>query len=191
MQGGQQIVDCASPLKTTSLKEVAVHSIVASKTIVAAVAIGLLASCASGPKEPKEATLTSEVVAAADINPNRRETAQPVKLHVFYLKQDEAFLQATFNDLIMPDSPAIAADLVRRTEGLVGPGETIYLDDKFDESAKFIGVISEFTRIDQAEWRSIVAVPEGSWKDLLTPFKDKKLQITVAGLAVSCAIVED
>lgn len=167
------------------------HSIVASKTIVAAVAIGLLASCASGPKEPKEATLTSEVVAAADINPNRRETAQPVKLHVFYLKQDEAFLQATFNDLIMPDSPAIAADLVRRTEGLVGPGETIYLDDKFDESAKFIGVISEFTRIDQAEWRSIVAVPEGSWKDLLTPFKDKKLQITVAGLAVSCAIVED
>lgn len=162
----------------------------AFKPIVMIVLLGLLTSCASGDK-PKEAKLTSEVVAAADINPNRRDNAQPVKLHVFYLKQDEAFLQATFNDLINPDAPAIAADLIRRTEGLVGPGETAYLDDKIDEQTKFIGVVSEFTRIDQAQWRSIVAVPQGSWKDLLRPFSNKKLQITVAELAVSCAIVED
>lgn len=163
----------------------------ALQTIIATILIGLLAACASGNKPPKEVKLTSEVIATADINPNRRETAQPVKLHVFYLKQDEAFLQATFNDLIVPDAPAIAADLLRRTEGLVGPGETVYLDDKFDAQTKYIGVVSEFTRIDQAQWRSIVAVPEGSWKDFLTPFGGKKLQIMVSALTVSCAIVKD
>ena len=154
-------------------------------------AVLLLTACASGPKPPKETKLKSEVVAAENINPNRRGTPQPVKLHVFYLKQDEAFLQANFAELIAPDSEPLAADLLRRTHGLVGPSETQLLDDKFDKQTKFIGVVAEFTNISEAQWRAVAPVPEGSWKDLLTPLKDHKRLINVDELSVTAAVVED
>ena len=110
---------------------------------------------------------------------------------MFYLKQDEAFLGATFNELVDPDSPPIAEDLIRRTEGLIGPGEMTLLDSKFDKQTMFIGVVSEFTRIDQASWRGIVAVPQSGWKDMLNPFSGQKLQITIERLQVNAAIVKD
>lgn len=162
---------------------------VAVHWVVIAVLVGM-ASCASSPA-PKETKLKSDVVAAANINPNRRGTPQPVKLHVYYLKQDEAFLQANFSDLIQPDAPVIASDLIRRTESLIGPGETLSLDTKFDEQSKFIGVVAEFTRIDQAQWRSLAAVPPGSWKIKLNPFKGQKLLVTLENLSVDSAIVKD
>ena len=150
-----------------------------------------ISACAGGPKAPKEAKLATEVVAAADLNPNRRDTPQPVKLHVYYLKQDEAFVQATFSELVGADAASIAADLVRRIETLVGPGETQTLDSTFDEQVRFIGVVAEFTRIDSAKWRSVVMVPEDSWTNLLNPFKDEKLVISVGAASVDSAIVED
>ena len=125
--------------------------------LIAAAFLVVLASCAAKP--PKPATLKSEVVAAEDLNPNRRGVAQPVKLHIYYLRQDEAFQQATFADLVAVEAAAIAPDLIHRSESLVGPGELLNLDDEFDPETQFIGVVAAFTRIDQAVWRCVVPVP--------------------------------
>lgn len=159
---------------------------------LAVLAFAVLAlSFFSGGASAKETKLKSEVIAAESINPSRRGTPQPVKLHIFYLTHDAAFLAANFSDLVNPESPVLGDELVRRAEHLVGPGQTLALDETFDEAAKFIGVVAEFTSLDLSEWRAVVAVPARRWTDVLRLFRRSKLQIVVEGTSVSCAIVED
>jgi type VI secretion system protein VasD len=151
----------------------------------------VFAYLSTGVAGAKETKLVSEVSAAANINPNRRGTPQPVKLHVFYLAEDDAFVQANFGDLIDPESAVLGDELVRRAESLIGPGETLALDEKFDEAAKFIGVVAEFTDVDVASWRAVAAVPARRWTDVVKLFSKNKLQILIDGTSVTCAIVED
>lgn len=145
----------------------------------------------AAPSNAKETKLKSEVIAAESINPNRRGSAQPVKMHIYYLKHDEAFMLANFGDLTDVDSPVLADDLVRRAEILIGPGEMLELDEAFDEAAQFIGVVAEFTAIEQAAWRAVVAVPARRWRDVLRLFQNSKLQILLDGTTVSAEIIED
>ena len=161
-----------------------------AQAFVAAVVV-LAASLAGGVADAKDTKLKSELVATEQINPSRRGTPQPVKVHIFYLAQDEAFLQADFMDLVTAHAAVLGDDLVRRAEQLIGPGETIELDEQFDEAARFIGVVAEFRELDQAMWRSSVAVPARRWTDVLRLFKNSKLQVLVDGTTVTCAIVED
>jgi type VI secretion system protein VasD len=164
------------------------HSIMKYLVSVAAgLALGLAAAHAEG----KETKLKSEVVAAENINPSRRGTPQPVKIHIFYLAEDDAFLQGNFTDLADPESAVLGDELVRRAKQLIGPGDVLALDEAFDEAAKFIGVIAEFTDLDQASWRAIAPVPARRWTDVLKLFKNGKLQILVDGITISCAIVEE
>ena len=167
----------------------AVGRALAGVSVVPAIAliVATLVFTGCAGKAPKETKLKSDIVAGELLNPNRRGTPQPVKLHVYYLKQDEAFLQANFNQLIQPEASSIAGDLIRRTEALVGPGETRSIDAKFDKQTRFIGAVAEFTKIDEANWRALVAVPGSSWN----PFKGRKLKISLDDLSVDCAIVKD
>jgi type VI secretion system protein VasD len=154
-------------------------------------AAGALLSFAAMPGDAKETKLKSQVVAADNINPSRRGTPQPVKIHIFYLAEDDAFLQANFADLVDPESPALGDELVRRAEQLIGPGEQLELDEAFDEAAKFIGVVAAFTDVGQASWRAVAAVPARRWTDVLKLFKNSKLEILVDGITITCAIVEE
>jgi type VI secretion system VasD/TssJ family lipoprotein len=162
-----------------------------SSRLAALAAAVCLTAALAVPAAAKETKLRSEVVAAENINPSRRGTPQPVKLHIFYLAKADKFGQANFADLVVPDAPSLGPELVRHAEHLVGPGETLALDEQFDEAAKFIGVIAEFTELDQASWRAVAAVPARRWTDVLKLFKNSKLQILVDGTTVTCAIVED
>jgi type VI secretion system protein VasD len=141
--------------------------------------------------EAKETKLRSEVSAAENVNPNRRGAAQPIKLYIFYLAADEAFLQASFSELAGAEVPVLGKELVRRSEVLIGPGEVMALDETFDEAAKFIGVVAAFTNIDEAMWRGIQEVPRRKWTDVVRLFSKNKLEIKIEGTTVSCAIVRE
>lgn len=157
--------------------------------LAALLAIVLMTGCAA--KEPKPIKLASDVVASADLNPNRRDASQPVVVHIYYLKQDEAFLQASFRELIAPEPAALSADLVRHTQTLIGPGEQQSLDQEFDPDTQFIGVVAAFTRIEDAQWRALIAVPGNTLREKLNPFGGKRLEINVAGTAVDAQIIKD
>jgi type VI secretion system VasD/TssJ family lipoprotein len=73
---------------------------------------------------------------------------------------------------------------------LIGPAEMLALDEEFDEAAQFIGVVAEFTNIDEASWRAIAAVPAKKWTDVVKLFRQNKLEILIDGTSVSCAIVK-
>jgi type VI secretion system VasD/TssJ family lipoprotein len=141
--------------------------------------------------EARQTRLKSEVIATEHINPSRRGTPQPVKVHIFYLAQSDAFLAANFADLVDPASAVLGDELVRRAERLIGPGERLELDEEFDEAARFIGVIAEFTEVEQAIWRAVEAVPGRRWTDVLRLWRSNKLEILVDGTTISCAIVEN
>lgn len=160
-------------------------------TLLTVAAAGLVLSLGAAESDAKETKLKSEVIAAENINPSRRGTPQPVKLHIFYLAKSDAFDLANFGDLVDPEADVLGDELVRRTERLIGPGERVELDEEFDEAAQFIGVVAEFTDINQASWRAVASVPARRWTDVLKLFKSNKLEIVVDGITVSCAIVED
>jgi len=157
--------------------------------VPAVLGIGLLFAEASALA--KETKLKSEVIATEQINPSRSGTPQPVRIHIFYLAEDDKFMQANFAALTDPESTALGDELVRRVTHLIGPGERLELDESFDEAARYIGVVAEFTRLDSAAWRAVVAVPARRWTDVLRLFRSNKLEILVDGTAVSSAIVED
>ena len=157
--------------------------------VPAVLAIGLV--FAEAPAVAKETKLKSEVIATEQINPSRSGAPQPVRIHIFYLAEDDKFLQANFAALADPESAVLGDELVRRVAHLIGPGETLELDETFDEAARFIGVVAEFTQLDSATWRAVAAVPARRWTDVLRLFRNNKLEILVDGTTVTCAIVED
>ena len=134
-------------------------SIAAYAAMLAAVTAGQSAADAAA----KQTKLATAVIAAENVNPNYRGAAQPVKLYIFYLANDDKFMQANFADLVAEEPAILGDELVRRAEHLVGPGETLPLDEAFDEAAKFIGVVAAFTEIDSASWRAIAQVPARRW----------------------------
>ncbi|HEY3519368.1 MAG TPA: type VI secretion system lipoprotein TssJ [Gammaproteobacteria bacterium] len=143
------------------------------------------------PAEARETQLKGQVLAAEKINPNRRGTAQPVKLHIFYLAEDDAFLQANFGDLINPESPVLGKELIRRSEKLVGPGEMLELSESLDEAAAYIGIVAAFTDIGNASWRTVQALPVRKWTEVVRFAKGNKLEIRIDGTNVTSAIIKE
>ncbi len=153
----------------------------------------VVALCITGcaAKEPKPQELKSVVVAAETLNPNRRDRSQPVVVHLYYLKQDEAFMQAGFRDLTTTDPLPLGEDLLRHTQTLIGPGERQQLDQSFDPETQFIGIVAEFTRIEDAQWRSLIEIPGKSLRERLNPFGGKRLEIRVDRTTVTAQILKD
>ena len=141
-----------------------------------------ISGCAS--KEPKPVALKSTLTAAADLNPNRNDTPQPVKVHIYQLKQDEAFRQAPFRTLISAPDQALGPDLLRHVETLIGPSESQPLDNQLEPETSFVGIVAEFTRIENASWRAIAEIPKKSLGKRLNPFSDQRLTIELAATQV-------
>jgi type VI secretion system protein VasD len=152
------------------------------------VAMTLLAAL---PAQARETELKGTVYAAESINPNRRGTAQPVKLLIFYLAEDDAFLQANFSDLVGSESPVLGKELIRRTEKLVGPAEVLELNETLDEAAAYIGIVAAFTDIGNATWRTVQTLPVRKWTDVVRFASRNKLEIRIDGTSVSSAIIKE
>jgi len=161
--------------------------------IITGLAIAFLAllhaSCAGGP--PKDIVLNGDLVASADINPNRDGRPSPVTVAVYQLKSPDAFMSLDFFNLYDADSGALAADQVQRIDTQVRPGETLPLASEFDPETSHIGIIAAFRDIDNADWRAIVELPEKKLREKLNPFSRKKLVVSVDRLSVTAAIEKD
>ena len=146
----------------------------------------LLASCGGG--QPKDLVLRGELLASTTINPNRDGRASPVTVVIYHLKSSEAFMSADFFNLYQPDSGVIAADLIRRTDMQVQPGQTLELSSEFDPETTHIGILAAFRDIDNASWRTLVEMPEKKLTEKLNPFAKKKLIVQVDELSVAARV---
>ena len=151
--------------------------------IIASIVLG---ACAGGP--PKDIVLEGNLIASADINPNREGRASPVTIVIFHLKSADAFLTKDFFNLYNADSGALASDQIQRIDMQIQPGQTLAIASEFDPETTHIGVLAAFRDIDNAEWRAVVALPEIGLVGKLNPFSKKKLVVSVDKLSVSAEV---
>jgi type VI secretion system protein VasD len=118
----------------------------------------LLAGCA--PK-PVVTTVSINLAAAADANPDARGRASPLTVRVYVLKSPGPFESADFFSLFEKDQATLGAELVQREEVLLRPGESKKLDLTLPADAKAIGVMAAFRDLDRARWREVRPVQTG------------------------------
>jgi type VI secretion system protein VasD len=83
-------------------------------------------------------------------------------LSVYELRASGRFTAADFLSLHERADQTLAADLVRREEALLAPGETRTLNLRLQEGSRYLGFTGGFRRFGEARWRTLAAVPEGT-----------------------------
>lgn len=147
--------------------------------LLAAVAV-LASGCASAPKPVQ---IKSEITVAEQLNPDYQGRPSPVKIIVFQLSSADAFESADFFSLFEPEASVLGGDVLARTEMLLQPGESRKWEPEFNNETRFVGIVGAFREIENAQWRSMVALPE---QGLVGKFFAKnKLKIAVDTLAVN------
>ena len=136
--------------------------LVSASGVAVATALPGCSMFSSGP-----ATLSANVVATAQVNPDARRRPSPVVVRVFELKAPTLFEQADFVSLFEKDQAVLAAELVSREEFVLRPGETKPLNKPLAPETRFIGVMAAFRELERARWRAVVPVAVGK-KNVLT-----------------------
>jgi type VI secretion system protein VasD len=134
----------------------------------------LLAGCA--PK-PVVTTVSINLAAAADANPDARGRASPLTVRVYVLKSPGPFEGADFFSLFEKDQATLGAELVQREELLLRPGESKKLDLTLPADAKAIGVMAAFRDLDRARWREVRPVQTGKAQGFDVNFGARAIRI--------------
>lgn len=140
----------------------------------------MLGACASKP--PEDVVLKGSVQAVANVNPDSEGRPSPLVIKVFQLKAGDKFASADFFPLFDDAQATLGADLLAVEEIMLAPGDIRPYEGKFDPQTRFIGVIAAYRDINQAQWKTMLEMPE---KGLLDFFKGDGLQIKADSLAIS------
>lgn len=131
------------------------------------------------PPPPKPGTLSIQIGAADNINPDMQRRPSPVMVRIYELKASAPFESADFLSLFERDQATLGADLVARQEIAFRPGETKIIDKPLAADTKFIGVMVAFRELERARWRGLVEVQ---------PHKDNHVAITLNGVTVQSMV---
>ena len=157
----------------------------ARAAVAALLAFAALVGCKSAPPAPpKPIDVQVNVVAAADLNPNRNGRASPVFLRVFQLRDASKFLNAEFDEATLHSDTVLAGVVIAREERMIEPATTVALPLKIDPETRLLGVVAEYYDVSNSQWRATSPTPEGG---LLTLFKSQSLVIQLGRQAVTVA----
>ena len=143
--------------------------------LAAALGVALL-GCASAPK-PTQVAGTIE--ASAQDNPSASRRPSPVLVRIYELKSVATFNSADFMSLYQRDQAELAADLVGREEFVLAPGASKPYAKTLSPDTRFLGVVAAFRDLENARWRSVVAIQPG---------KKQQIVIRVAELSVEASV---
>ena len=123
----------------------------------------LVSGCAGKkPKTPQPAKLAMSAVASSDLNPDDSGRPSPLVIRIYALRQLAEFAKADFFALYDKDEQVLAADLVKRDEIIVQPGQTVTLNREFAPDVKYVAVLAAFRDVARAQWRASTEVPPGA-----------------------------
>jgi type VI secretion system protein VasD len=118
----------------------------------------LLVSCAEVPEQPApppptvvELTLNS----ATSINPDADGKASPVVLRIYELREQSGFNGADFFAIFDKEQATLGADLVRKQELVIKPGENKTLRIEPAADTRILGFFAAFRKLDNAGWRTL------------------------------------
>ncbi|EOI3488760.1 type VI secretion system lipoprotein TssJ [Cronobacter sakazakii] len=160
------------------------------------IALSMITACQSAPPPEKKNTVELTLIAGLNMNPNRRGVASPLKVTVYALNDDEAFLDAGFLTITESPDPELKKEMQQLWEGILRPGEKKQVTVVTDDTAHVLGIVAAYRDIQKAQWSASSPLPEKpsvSWYQALWPWHTEapaqpveitfdKLNITIKGL---------
>jgi type VI secretion system protein VasD len=128
----------------------------------AALGLGLaaaVAACAAPPPPPPPTTVMLTLTATPDVNPTPDGKGAPVVLRVYQLASTAGFNGAEFFDLFNQDQATLKADLIKRDDVTLAPGQSKTLTLQPNDQVKAIGVFAGYRDYAHAIWRAATDVP--------------------------------
>lgn len=120
------------------------------------------------------------ISAASDINPDIEGQPSSVIVRVYQLTNKINFENANYNELFESEHNALGTEFITLNEYFIDPNSKKDIDLKISENAKYIGVVVGYRSVDMVTWRTVMAVPEGSfWRGSGLEIKVEKLSVRV------------
>jgi type VI secretion system VasD/TssJ family lipoprotein len=113
------------------------------------------------PGAPVKAKAALTISTAADTNPDASGRGTSVVVRVYQLKSNAAFNGADFFPLYDDDKKLLGPEMITRDEFVLSPSERRTIDVVFSDETRFIGVVAAFRDIRNAQWRTVMPVPQG------------------------------
>lgn len=119
-----------------------------------------LAGCGAPPPPPPPPTVVNlSVVAGPDINPSPSGQAAPVVLRVYQLGSSAGFGNAEFFPLYNADAATLGADIVKREDVQLVPGDKKTLTLSPTDPVKAVGFFAGLRAFQDATWRASADIP--------------------------------
>jgi type VI secretion system protein VasD len=127
-------------------------------TTLLLVLVSICTGCSTVKKEGVDVHF--EIITSNYINPDHEEESRPLNISLFYLTDTETFLQADYFDLFQSDLDPLAGSLIQQSNVLVVPNSRKLYSEEVPENVRAIGVIYQFRKLEQSQWRTVVETPE-------------------------------
>jgi type VI secretion system protein VasD len=150
------------------------------RAMIGGIVLMMMVGCASAP--PEDVTIKGSIQASEDVNPDASGRPSPLVIKIFQLKGRSKFEQAEYFALFDDAEATLGADLLAVEQLMLTPGEYRAYEGEFDPDTRFVGVIAGYRDINQAEWRSLVEMPE---KSVIKFLKRSALVINAGRLSLS------
>lgn len=126
----------------------------------------LLAGCSKDevappvtPQAPASTAVTLYFSAAQGLNPGAGGQPAPVRVRLFELRNSAGFSRADYFALAEHAPQTLGSDLLDQEEVLLHPGEQLGITRELNPATRQIGLLVGYRELDQAQWRSVLAVP--------------------------------
>ena len=149
-----------------------------SVTLLSLALLGLFSACAGGP--PKREALDMQINATADVNPDLQGRPSPVILHIMELNSTEQFNRLDYMSLTQPSGAALGAELLGKNQVVMQPGETKALPMELNPMTSSIGLIAGYRAIDNATWRKLIPITQGSTKGIAITLEQTQIPTAVS-----------
>jgi type VI secretion system protein VasD len=176
-----------------------------SKSYKGALAVAtalVLAACAAMEEPLGPQPVAGRIQVMPGLNPNAEGRPSPVTIRLYQLRDREAFLDASLQELVMQDTDTLGPALLSRdsfelcpvemgtTEASAGgvpcQGEEQAVVQVFSPEARYLAVMAEFfdVRDPAAQWRTVAALPPGG----VEARNEATFTITLDGVRVAIQI---
>lgn len=140
----------------------------------------LVMGCASDPEippPPPPTIVNLQVEASDNLNADINGNGAPVMLKIYELREPSSFNAADFFALYDNEQVTLSADLVRKQNLLLKPGETKKLTLKPDDDVASLGFFAAFRQLDTAQWRALTDVMPHQTQEYRVKLIDNRLMV--------------
>ncbi len=123
-----------------------------------------------------DADLELNVIAKGDMNPDDSDTASPLVIRLYELKDKNKFEEIEFYDLYANDKKVLGKNLIdkHRLKRFV-PDSKRKKMFVLDKKTKYIGLFAEFSQYKKSDFRAVVEID---------PHFDRKIEVVLTGTSL-------